>query len=169
MGILERREEHAHGERLSSAKGMPRRSSWSPPHLLDRRMEEEHMTVGELENPCYVKSQKKKKGARSKSVGFKEDLPTIKVTSSVPNTLDSNEAGSHDLEQKTILKSEKCGLCGERMKFGKVGLRCSDCRVTIHANCAHLMTRSCLMLETRKKKPILSTSKTKRFVSPMLR
>ena len=99
---------------------------------MDRRMEEEHMTVGDLENPSYVERQKKR--ARSKSVGFQEDLPTNKVTSSIPNTLDSNDAGSHDLEQKTILKSEKCGLCGERMKFGKVGLRCSDCRLSF--NCS---------------------------------
>ena len=128
----------AHGERVSSANSMPRRSSWSPPHLLDRRMEEEHITVGELENPSYVERQKKK-GARSKSVGFQEDLPTTKVTSSIPNTqLDSDgAAGSHDLEQKTILKSEKCGMCGERMRFGKVGLRCSDCRFSFNYSCNH--------------------------------
>ena len=25
--------------------------------------------------------------------------------------------------QKTVLKSEKCGVCAKRMKFGKIGLR----------------------------------------------
>ena len=128
----------AHCERLSSAKGVPRRSSWSPPHLLDRRMEE-HAMVGDWESLGEMEGQTNR--ARSKSVGFHEhlevhevhdeDLPT-RVTSSVPNTLDSNDGGgSHAMEQKTILKSEKCGLCGERMKFGKVGLRCSECRLSI--------------------------------------
>lgn len=163
--ILEGTEEQVRGERLSSAKGMPRRSSCSPPHLLDRRMEE-HMTVADLENLDNMEGQKKR--ARSKSVGFQEDLPT-RATSSIPDTLDSNGAGSHDMEQKTILKSEKCGLCGERMKFGKVQLRCSGCRMTIHANCANLMTRSCPMLETRKEKPMPTTLKNQRFASPMLR
>ena len=84
------------------------------------------MTVADLENLDNMEGQKKR--ARSKSVGFQEDLPT-RATSSIPDTLDSNGAGSHDMEQKTILKSEKCGLCGERMKFGKVQLRCSGCRL----------------------------------------
>ena len=42
-------------------------------------------------------------------------------------------------------------------------------RMTIHANCANLMTRSCPMLETRKEKPMPTTSKNQRFASPMLR
>ena len=116
----------ARDQRVSSAKkDMPRRSSWSPPHLLDRRMEED-MTETGLENLGDMEGAKKR--ARSKSVGFQEDLPT-KATSSIPDTLDNYGARSHDMEQKTILKSEKCGLCGERMKFGKVGLRCSECRL----------------------------------------
>ena len=131
----------AHGERLSSAKGVSRRSSWSPPHLLDRRMEE-NATVGDWEGSGETEGQKKKKRARSKSVGFHEDLEvhevhdvhdedlSPRVTSSVPDTMGSNEGGgTHNMEEKTILKSEKCGLCGERMKFGKVGLRCSKCRL----------------------------------------
>merc|ERR1719237_1088179 len=108
--ILEGTEEQVRGERLSSAKGVPRRSSWSPPPLLDRRMEE-HVTVADLENVGDMEREKRR--VRSKSVGFQEDLPT-RATSSIPDTLDSNGAGSHDMEQKTILKSEKCGLCGER-------------------------------------------------------
>lgn len=163
--ILEGTKEHVRGERLSSAKGMPRRSSWSPPHLLDRRMEE-HMSVTDLEDVGTMEAQKKR--ARSKSVGFQDDPPT-RATSSIPDTFDSNGAGSHAMEQKTVLKSEKCGLCGERMKFGKVGLRCSECRVTIHTNCATLMTRSCPVLETRKQKSAPTTLKNQRFASPMLR
>ena len=116
----------ARDQRVSSAKkDMPRRSSWSPPHLLDRRVEED-ITEAELVNLGDIEGAKKR--ARSKSVGFREDLPT-KATSSIPDTLDNYGARSHDMEQKTILKSEKCGLCGERMKFGKVGLRCSECRL----------------------------------------
>ena len=71
-----------------------------------------------------------RKRTRSKSVGFheQEDSPE-KITSSVPSISGGvTRAGSHKLEEKTILKSEKCGACGERMKFGKVGLRCSECR-----------------------------------------
>ena len=112
------------------ANGMPRRSSWSPPHLLDRRMEElEHMTMADWGENSRGEVEEQTKRTRSKSVGFQEDLLT-RITSSVPDPqLHDNETRSHDLEQKTILKSEKCGLCGERMKFGKVGLRCSDCRL----------------------------------------
>jgi hypothetical protein len=37
--------------------------------------------------------------------------------------------------QKTVLKSEKCGVCAKRMKFGKIGLRCVACRLTLHTDC----------------------------------
>ena len=101
------------------------RCSWSPPHILDRRMEEQVMTGEDVGSDVELPSKR----TRSKSVGFHEqkDLPE-KITSSVPSIFDGVRAASHNLEETTILKSEKCGACGERMKFGKVGLRCSESR-----------------------------------------
>ena len=93
------------------------RCSWSPPHILDRRMEEQVMTGEDVGSDVELP----RKRTRSKSVGFheQEDSPE-KITSSVPSIFGGVRAASHSFEEKTILKSEKCGACG---KFGKVGLR----------------------------------------------
>jgi len=57
------------------------RCSWSPPHILDRRMEEQVMTGEDLGSDVELP----RKRTRSKSVGFheQEDSPE-KITSSVP-------------------------------------------------------------------------------------
>ena len=44
--------------------------------------------------------------------------------------------GGHALVQKTVLKSEKCGVCHKRLKFGKLVLRCTACRLALHTDCS---------------------------------
>jgi len=161
---LERVPEPEFRGRLSSMR-RSMRCSWSPPHILDRRMEEQVMTGEDLGSDVELP----RKRTRSRSVGFHEQKGSPeKITSSVPSIFGGVRAGSHNLEEKTILKSEKCGACGERMKFGKVGLRCSQCRLFLHADCAHLMKASCHPT-LEKKKSKTTTSKNLRFASPMLR
>ncbi|XP_041834183.1 rac GTPase-activating protein 1-like [Melanotaenia boesemani] len=41
----------------------------------------------------------------------------------------------HHFIPKTVIKSEFCGPCGKRTKFGKLYLRCQDCRVVTHPEC----------------------------------
>lgn len=41
----------------------------------------------------------------------------------------------HQFIPKTVIKSEFCVPCGRRTKFGKVYLRCQDCRVVTHPEC----------------------------------
>uniref|UniRef100_A0A7N9AZL9 Rac GTPase-activating protein 1 n=1 Tax=Mastacembelus armatus TaxID=205130 RepID=A0A7N9AZL9_9TELE len=41
----------------------------------------------------------------------------------------------HNFTPKTVIKSEFCVPCGRRTKFGKVYLRCQDCRVVTHPEC----------------------------------
>ncbi|KAM4589057.1 rac GTPase-activating protein 1-like [Odontesthes bonariensis] len=41
----------------------------------------------------------------------------------------------HHFISKTVIKSEFCGPCGRRTKFGKLYLRCQDCRVVTHPEC----------------------------------
>jgi len=77
--ILEGTQEHARDQRVSSAKkDMPRRSSWSPPHLLDRRMEED-MTEAELENLGDIEGAKKRARSLRVLVSEKTYLPRRQV------------------------------------------------------------------------------------------
>ncbi|XP_070815496.1 rac GTPase-activating protein 1-like [Chaetodon trifascialis] len=41
----------------------------------------------------------------------------------------------HHFIPKTVIKSEFCVPCGRRTKFGKIYLRCQDCRVVTHPEC----------------------------------
>lgn len=41
----------------------------------------------------------------------------------------------HHFIPKTVIKSEFCVPCGKRTKFGKLYLRCQDCRVVTHPEC----------------------------------
>ncbi|XP_035517074.1 rac GTPase-activating protein 1-like [Morone saxatilis] len=41
----------------------------------------------------------------------------------------------HHFIAKTVIKSEFCVPCGRRTKFGKMYLRCQDCRVVTHPEC----------------------------------
>ncbi|XP_033481931.1 rac GTPase-activating protein 1-like [Epinephelus lanceolatus] len=41
----------------------------------------------------------------------------------------------HHFIPKTVIKSEVCVPCGRRTKFGKLYLRCQDCRIVTHPEC----------------------------------
>ncbi|XP_053294893.1 rac GTPase-activating protein 1 [Pleuronectes platessa] len=41
----------------------------------------------------------------------------------------------HQFIPKTVIRSEFCAPCGRRTKFGKIYLRCQDCRVVTHPEC----------------------------------
>lgn len=49
-----------------------------------------------------------------------------------PNTKGGKK---HHFVPKTVIKSESCAPCGRRTKFGKVYLRCQDCRIVTHPEC----------------------------------
>ena len=59
-----------------------------------------------------------------------------------PKVEDSRPAG-HEMQQKTVLKSEKCAGCTKRMKFGKIVLRCAVCKVGVHQECALRVPVAC--------------------------
>uniref|UniRef100_T1J3Q7 Rho-GAP domain-containing protein n=1 Tax=Strigamia maritima TaxID=126957 RepID=T1J3Q7_STRMM len=42
---------------------------------------------------------------------------------------------AHDFVSKTIIKPEKCMACDKRVKFGKLALKCKECRMTCHVDC----------------------------------
>ena len=54
-----------------------------------------------------------------------------------------NVTGGHKMIIKTALNSEKCVVCDERIKFGKVSLRCSECKLVMQSECEDKMPLSC--------------------------
>uniref|UniRef100_A0A8C5FCV7 Rac GTPase-activating protein 1-like n=1 Tax=Gadus morhua TaxID=8049 RepID=A0A8C5FCV7_GADMO len=67
------------------------------------------------------------------------DAPSMPFTEATPTprTPRNNTASGkkHNFVPKTVIRSEYCQPCGRRTKFGKVYLRCQECRVVTHPEC----------------------------------
>ncbi|XP_060793312.1 rac GTPase-activating protein 1 [Neoarius graeffei] len=50
----------------------------------------------------------------------------------------------HEFVSKTVIKPESCVPCGKRIKFGKVSLKCRDCRVVTHPECRERCPLPCV-------------------------
>ncbi|KAI4787015.1 hypothetical protein KUCAC02_036738 [Chaenocephalus aceratus] len=50
----------------------------------------------------------------------------------------------HDFVTKTVIKPESCVPCGKRIKFGKISLKCRDCRVVSHPECRERCPLPCI-------------------------
>uniref|UniRef100_A0A9J7X870 Rac GTPase-activating protein 1 n=1 Tax=Cyprinus carpio carpio TaxID=630221 RepID=A0A9J7X870_CYPCA len=50
----------------------------------------------------------------------------------------------HEFVSKTVIKPESCVPCGKRIKFGKISLRCRDCRVVSHPECRERCPLPCI-------------------------
>ncbi|XP_041952727.1 rac GTPase-activating protein 1 [Alosa sapidissima] len=66
-------------------------------------------------------------------------------TSTLPST-PSNNGGLrlHEFVSKTVIKPESCVPCGKRIKFGKISLKCRDCRVVSHPECRERCPLPCI-------------------------
>nr|XP_023660740.1 rac GTPase-activating protein 1 [Paramormyrops kingsleyae] len=50
----------------------------------------------------------------------------------------------HEFISKTVIKPESCVPCGKRIKFGKISLKCRDCRVVTHPECRERCPLPCI-------------------------
>ncbi|XP_032222400.1 rac GTPase-activating protein 1 isoform X2 [Nematostella vectensis] len=51
---------------------------------------------------------------------------------------------SHIFCSKTVIKPESCQPCGKRIKFGKLALKCKDCRAVCHPDCKDNVPLPCI-------------------------
>ncbi|KAL6484226.1 hypothetical protein MHYP_G00062710 [Metynnis hypsauchen] len=49
----------------------------------------------------------------------------------------------HVFLPKTVIRPETCVPCGKRIRFGKVAVKCRDCRVVAHPECKHMYLERC--------------------------
>ncbi|CAL8320554.1 unnamed protein product [Merluccius merluccius] len=49
----------------------------------------------------------------------------------------------HVFLSKTVIRPETCVPCGKRIRFGKMALKCRDCRVVAHPECKLKCTKGC--------------------------
>uniref|UniRef100_A0A3Q3PYH5 Rac GTPase-activating protein 1 n=1 Tax=Monopterus albus TaxID=43700 RepID=A0A3Q3PYH5_MONAL len=65
----------------------------------------------------------------------KKSGKNLDVFSQLQTPRANGRAKKHHFISKTVIKSEFCVPCGKRTKFGKMYLRCQDCRVVTHPEC----------------------------------
>ncbi|KAF4086543.1 hypothetical protein AMELA_G00084720 [Ameiurus melas] len=74
-----------------------------------------------------------------------------KVPLSLDPIVDSNVQSAniqHNIVQhvflpKTVIRPETCTPCRKRIRFGKVAVKCRDCRVVAHPECKHMCVGKC--------------------------
>ncbi|XP_042561008.1 rac GTPase-activating protein 1, partial [Clupea harengus] len=67
------------------------------------------------------------------------------TTCTQPSTPTSNGClRLHEFVSKTVIKPESCVPCGKRIKFGKISLKCRDCRVVSHPECRERCPLPCI-------------------------
>ncbi|XP_043931333.1 rac GTPase-activating protein 1-like [Protopterus annectens] len=63
-----------------------------------------------------------------------------------PNSAVSQKEGSssHKFMTKTTIHPETCMPCGKKIRFGKLSIKCRDCRLVAHPECRDRCPRICL-------------------------
>ncbi|XP_057685243.1 rac GTPase-activating protein 1 [Corythoichthys intestinalis] len=76
---------------------------------------------------------------------FKQPVDPVAEKKNEPCTPQKTKGvRQHEFVSKTVIKPESCVPCGKRIKFGKVALRCCDCRVVSHPECRDRCPLPCI-------------------------
>uniref|UniRef100_A0A665VCK9 Si:ch1073-416j23.1 n=2 Tax=Echeneis naucrates TaxID=173247 RepID=A0A665VCK9_ECHNA len=55
----------------------------------------------------------------------------------------SERIAKHLFLSKTVIRPETCSLCGKRIRFGKMAVKCRKCRIVAHPECQQKLPSSC--------------------------
>ncbi|KAK0076555.1 hypothetical protein PV325_005196 [Microctonus aethiopoides] len=59
-------------------------------------------------------------------------------------TLNTKSMRGHNFVSKSVIKPETCSPCGKRIRFGKLALKCRDCRAISHTECKDFLPLPCV-------------------------
>jgi len=126
-----------------------------------------------------------KRGRRSHSVGINDNIEVVEIEprekrknkEEKENLHLESKVGGHNLVERTVIKPEKCQACSKRIKFGKICLKCVQCKGSLHIECRDKAGTCVISSPTKVSSHPLPTlyntpSKENRstiFASPMLR
>uniref|UniRef100_A0AAX7U3Z8 Rac GTPase-activating protein 1 n=1 Tax=Astatotilapia calliptera TaxID=8154 RepID=A0AAX7U3Z8_ASTCA len=95
--------------------------------------------VSTIETVPYWTRSRRKTGKMSQPAN-----PELEMKAA-PSTPQSNGGVRlHEFVSKTVIKPESCVPCGKRIKFGKISLKCRDCRVVSHPECRERCPLPCI-------------------------
>uniref|UniRef100_A0A3B4XSJ6 Rac GTPase-activating protein 1 n=1 Tax=Seriola lalandi dorsalis TaxID=1841481 RepID=A0A3B4XSJ6_SERLL len=90
--------------------------------------------------PYWTRSRR-----RTGKISIMMENISLDTNSYKPSTPQSNGGVRlHEFVSKTVIKPESCVPCGKRIKFGKISLKCRDCRVVSHPECRERCPLPCI-------------------------
>ncbi|NWU94754.1 RGAP1 protein, partial [Upupa epops] len=102
--------------------------------------------ISTIQTVPYTRSRRKsgplQPWSSESSIGSKQ--LDCRSESDGPSTPQNNGVRLHDFVSKTVIKPESCVPCGKRVKFGKISLKCRDCRVVAHPECRDRCPLPCI-------------------------
>ncbi|NXL65710.1 RGAP1 protein, partial [Chordeiles acutipennis] len=97
--------------------------------------------------PCGLRSQRKSGPLQpwsSESSISSKQLESKSETDGSGTPQNNGGVRLHEFVSKTVIKPESCVPCGKRVKFGKISLKCRDCRVVAHPECRDRCPLPCI-------------------------
>ncbi|XP_061541638.1 rac GTPase-activating protein 1 [Phycodurus eques] len=101
--------------------------------------------------PYWTRSRRKTATMESDSESvtsadvFKQPInPEVEKKNEPATPQQNKRVRQHEFVSKTVIKPESCVPCGKRIKFGKIALRCCDCRVVSHPECRDRCPLPCI-------------------------
>lgn len=110
------------------------------------------VTGGQIHATTTAEVVPRRKSRRSRTIFCLQDqtgtLPRIteaeqELEPEVVLTAHVNPLQTHAFLSKTMIRAELCAVCGQKTRFGKMSLKCRDCRILIHPECKEYCSRAC--------------------------
>ncbi|XP_072927125.1 rac GTPase-activating protein 1 [Hemitrygon akajei] len=99
--------------------------------------------------PYWTRSRRRTANLKVRELDAISDTPS--TTPSTTNGYDqcgtpqtNGGTKTHEFVSKTVIKPGSCVPCGKRVKFGKLALKCRDCRVISHPECRDRCPLPCI-------------------------
>lgn len=104
--------------------------------------EEEVWTLRPGQTPRSRKRNSKSSHQRTQS---DSDSPFLRKANSASSGLNK----IHIFMSKTVIKPEYCQPCGVKIKFGKMAMRCKECKIICHPECKSQLPLPCIPLPVK--------------------
>ncbi|XP_030642962.1 rac GTPase-activating protein 1 [Chanos chanos] len=110
------------------------------PEKLPRALQNEHLPIVAEQTSVWAQGDETNTEV--------ESITDMKITTIEPKYSQSDpptvrKTLQHVFLPKTVIRPETCTPCGKRIRFGKMAVKCRDCRVVTHPECKHLCLDSC--------------------------
>jgi len=94
----------------------------------------------------YYGTPRNNNNKRRKSRGILKTTPSETPVLRKAHSASKGLNRVHVFMSKTVIKPENCVPCGKRIKFGKLAMKCKDCRSTCHPDCKDNLPLPCIPL-----------------------